>query len=257
MEAKKKVRLLSALAVTVFLVNLTPARANDGPDWLNDPNELPKGVVSNDNMMLRKDSSAAELLLMADRSLKSGKIDRAIDLIKRSLDLDNEDLDAHMSYATALERKLASQTVEDPAIFNRCVKEWLAVLRNKYGEEKSETIGGVGIPGINGRFFADDERQGPARNHLIKLTGSSPKPWETDAKFLAKVQRHGEATVSGKMLHDTDTDDKAAATVAPAAEGKKAGSDKVGNDPNPDTKTAGAESGAVGKSSAGSGTQPQ
>jgi len=190
------------------LLNLVPALANEGPDWLSDPNELPKGVVTNDNVMVKKDSSAMSLIVQADRALKSDNIDRAIELIKRSLELNNDDLDAHMSYAQALERKLATQKVEDPKVFNQCIKEWLAVLRNKYGEEKNETINGIGIPGFNGRFFADEERQVPARNHLVKLAGAAPKPWETDTRYLAKVCRHGEASVSGKMVHDSKGDTK-------------------------------------------------
>lgn len=230
-------RLLFAMAATVCLISSVPARADDGPDWLSDPNALPKGVVSNDNVMVKKDSSPHELVLQAERALKSEKIDRAIDLIKRSLDQNMEDLDAHMVYATALERKLSTQTTEDPKIFNQCVKEWLAVLRNGYGEEKNETFKGVGIPGFNGRFFADDERQGPARSHLIKLTGSSPKPWETNARFLTKVLRHGEATVSGKMVEDPYPGAKAdpAARAADQTTEKKP-TPKASCDPYPEEK---------------------
>jgi hypothetical protein len=137
------VRFLPALIGIAILVNLTPARANYAPDWLSEPNDLPKGVVSNDNVMIEKDSSAMSLMMQADRALKSGKSDRALELIKRSLELNEDDLNAHMSYATALERKLATQQVEDPKLFNQCVKEWLAMLRNKYGEEKNETLGGM------------------------------------------------------------------------------------------------------------------
>lgn len=190
---------VSALTAS-FLINLAPARANDGPDWLSDPNVLEKGTVSNDNVMIQKDSSALSLMMQADRALKSDKTDRALELIKRSLELNDDDLDAHMSYALTLERKMATQQIENPSLFNQCVKEWLAVLRNKYGEEKNETLGGIGIPGLDGKEFADEERQGPARHHLVKLTGSAPKLWETDAKYLARVERHGEATVIGKMI---------------------------------------------------------
>ncbi len=58
------------------------------------------------------------------------------------------------------------------------------------------------IPGLNGKEFADEGRQGPARHHLIKLTGSAPKLWETDTKYLARVERHGEAAVTGKMIQE-------------------------------------------------------
>jgi len=194
-------RFLTTCAAIAILASSAPARANDGPDWLSDPNRLPKGVVTDDNVLVKKDASAASLMIQAERALHSDKIDRALELIKRSLELDEDDLDAHMTYATALERKMASQSVEDPKMFNQCVKEWLAVLRNKYGEEKNETLGGIGIPGLNGKFNADDERQVPAKHHLVKLTGSLPKLWETDARYLARVGRQGEARISGKMVH--------------------------------------------------------
>jgi hypothetical protein len=207
-----RVRLLSAMAAVAVLVNLSPVKADDGPNWMDEPAAPVKGVVTSENAMVKRDSSAAELLIMADSAIKSGKIDRAIELIKRSLALNNEDLDAHVSYATALEKKLESQSPQDPNTFNLCVREWLAVLRNKYGEEKSETFHGVGIPGVNGRFFADDDRHGPARTHLVHLTGSAPKVWETNEKFLARVLRHGEAAVSGKMV----TEGQGAYATAPA-----------------------------------------
>jgi hypothetical protein len=236
-EAETEVRLIPALAAIAFALSLQPAMANDGPDWLDDPNKLEKGVTTNDNVLIQKDSSAVQLLMLADRALKSDKVDRAIDLIKRSLDLNMDDLDAHMSYAMALERKLQMQKVEDPAVFNLCVKEWLAVLRNKYGEEKAETIDGIGIPGINGRFFADDERHTPARNHLVKLTGTAPKPWETDKKFLAKVCRHGETSVSAKVVQDPYAKAKAPATSKADDDAPKKAKTKIGADPFPDEKT--------------------
>lgn len=181
----------------------TPAFAQDGPDWLSDGNSLPKGVVSNDNVMVKQDSSPFSLTVAAERALKSDKPDKAIELIQRSLELNKEDLEAHMIYAMALERKLSKQATEDPVLFNRCVKEWLSVLRNSYGEEKGETFHGIGIPGLNGKWFEDEDRQRPARQHLIKLTGFSPKPWETNEKFLTKVQRSGETSVSAKLINNS------------------------------------------------------
>ena len=211
-------RLLFACIIAALFINPSPVRAGDGPDWLTDPKEPAKGVVSNDYMMLKKDSSASELLMLADSALKSGKVDHAIELVKRSLELDKEDLDAHMTYASALEKKMAAQTEKDPEIFNLCVKEWLAVLRNKYGEEKSETMHGIGLPGVNGKFFADDERQAPARQHLLKLTGFSPKLWETDAKFLSKVLRQSDVKTGAATAPDASGGEK--------PEAKKSAGDK-------------------------------
>jgi len=178
-----------------------PAFSGDGPDWLDDPNDLPKGVVTTDTVMVKKDSSPFALTVAAERAMKSDKPDLAISIIKRALELEPDDADSHMIYATALERKLQLQHNEDPKLFNQCVKEWLSVLRNQFGEEKATNFHGIGIPGAGGKWFEDEDRHRPARQHLIKLTGFSPKPWETNEKFLAKVLRSGETSVSGKVVN--------------------------------------------------------
>lgn len=174
--------------------------AGDGPDWLDDPNNLPRGVVTNDNVMIKKDSTPFSLTVQAERSLKSDKPEHAIQLAERALELNPDDADTHMIYAQALERKLKLQANEDPQLFNKCVKEWLSVLRNQFGEEKGTTFRGLGIPGASGRWYEDEDRHRPARQHLIKLTGFSPKPWESNERFLAKVLRSGETSVSAKLL---------------------------------------------------------
>lgn len=202
----------SALIIAFASSTLTATFAADGADWMDeDGPKLPEGVTTNDTVMIKKDSSPFALILQAEALLKSDKPDKAIEVIRRSLDLNMEDADAHLIYAKALERKLEKQKVEDPALFNKCVKEWLAVLRNTYGDEKGETFRGVGIPGINGRFWEDEDRHKPARQHLIKLTGTSPKVWETNDKFMAKVARSGTGTVSGKIIKaESESSDKAA-----------------------------------------------
>jgi len=56
----------------------------------------------------------------------------------------------------------------------------------------------------------DDERVIPARQHLVKLTGSAPKFWETDSKYLKRVTTAEENKVYGKVVPD-----KAKATEKP------------------------------------------
>jgi hypothetical protein len=199
-----KAALSSALLIsTLGLSYATKATAQDGPDWLDDGRSkaLPAGVVSNDNVSISEDSTPFQLTVEAERALKSNKPDRAIAIIKKSLELDNEDLEAHLIYANALERKLGNQSTEDPELFNRCVREWLIVLRNQFGEEKGENFHGIGIPGLSGKWYSD-ERQDRARTHLIKLTGSAPKVWETNEKWLQKVCRSGETSVRAKLLNN-------------------------------------------------------
>lgn len=217
-----KTVVLAALFGVIALPQASTA--GDGPDWLDDPNELPKGVVSNDNVMIKKDSTPFSLTVQAERALKSDKPDHAIKLIKRALELNDDDADTHMIYAMALERKLAMQANEDPELFNTCVKEWLSVLRNQFGEEKSTTFHGIGIPGVNGRWYEDEDRHRPARTHLIKLTGSSPKPWESNEKFLAKVLRSGETSVSAKLLKKDEGSAGSSKTAVREPESKPAAS---------------------------------
>lgn len=210
---------LKVLICALSLGYLSPyaVKAEDGADWLDDAGKrLPHGVVTNDNVSISNDSTPFHLTVEAERALKSNKPDRAIVLIKRSLELDNEDLEAHLIYANALERKLANQSSEDPELFNRCVREWLSVLRNEYGEEKGENFHGVGLPGLSGKWYSDD-RQERARTHLIKLTGTAPKLWETNEKFLRKVCRSGETSVRAKLLKDGNKKDPASAASNPDA----------------------------------------
>ena len=107
-------------------------------------------------------------------------------------------------YAEALEGKLKEQTDRDPALFSKCVKEWLIVLRQECGDEKL-TYHGLGIP-IMGKFYEDDERVIPARQHLMKLTGTMPKVWETDTKYLKRVTA-GTHKLSGKVINNNKTDE--------------------------------------------------
>lgn len=193
----------SLIAISAIMLSTgisQPASAGDGPDWLSEGEQLPQGVTTSDTVMLKKDSTPFSLIIQAQRALKSGKPDLAIDIVRHSLELDNDDADAHMVYAEALERKLAKQEQEDPMLFNLCVKEWLSVLRSSYGEEKGLNFRGIGIPGAGGGWQEDEDRHRPARQHLLKLVGCTPKPWESNDKFLAKVRRSGETSVSGKII---------------------------------------------------------
>lgn len=201
MNLKQLKLLICSVALGTCMAPFS-AHAEDGPDWLDDGGKsLPHGVVSNDNVTVSNDSTPFQLTVEAERALKSNKPDRAIALIKKSLELDNEDLEAHLIYANALERKLSNQTDEDPQVFNRCVREWLIVLRNEFGEEKGETFHGIGLPGLSGKWYSDD-RQERARTHLTKLTGVAPKLWETNERYLAKVCRSGETSVRAKLLNE-------------------------------------------------------
>jgi hypothetical protein len=56
--------------------------------------------------------------------------------------------------------------------------------------------------GVNpiGDLYHDDERSIPAKTELIKLTGSAPRPFETDAHYLKRVLMPSTTTVTAKVL---------------------------------------------------------
>ncbi len=58
---------------------------------------------------------------------------------------------------------------------------------------------GLSIPLVQ-KFYEDDERGIPAKQHLLSLVGSVPKPWETDRKYLARATRAAEASVAGRII---------------------------------------------------------
>jgi tetratricopeptide (TPR) repeat protein len=141
--------------------------------------------------------SARMLFLEAQENMRSGDIETALRKIRRSLNIDNDDMDAHCLYAELMEDKLRNQAERDPELFNCCIEEWLAVMRNRYGEEK-----GMRFKGINpcGDLFHDDERSIVAKRALVKLTGFSPKTFETDNHYLKRVLLPSTDKVAGTVV---------------------------------------------------------
>jgi tetratricopeptide (TPR) repeat protein len=154
-------------------------------------------ITSIDAQMIGKPNSRA-LASSAEYCVHTQQYDRAIKLSQLALDENNDDNEIHQVYAEALEGKLVAQTDRDPVLFNQCVKEWLIVLRQEYGDEKL-TYHGLGIPGL-GKFYEDDDRVIPARSHLMKLVGFTPKVWETDDKYLKRASAAGNSKVYGKLM---------------------------------------------------------
>ena len=165
-----------------------------------------------------RDSTPEVLAMMAEYNLKHGDPDKALRLIKISLEKDYQDIDVHKVYAEILERKWNTDTPKNPDVYNACVMEWLIIMRQEVGWEKL-TTNGIGIPGL-GKFYEDEDQVIPAKQHLLTLTGVLPKVWENDTKYLKKVLKPSTSEVSGKILpkkavgSDTgsDTGSDAAAT---------------------------------------------
>ncbi len=140
----------------------------------------------------------------AEYCLKHGYVDQAIKLCQLSLGK-KDDPDLHQIYATALEQKIRGQDEKDPALFAKCVAEWLIVLRQSGGEENL-SFHGIGLPGA-GKFWEDEDRSMPAKQHIQQLTGHLPKVWETNERFVKRVTKQFESSVSGKLLPSTGTAD--------------------------------------------------
>jgi hypothetical protein len=137
-------------------------------DYVVDTSEIGRdnhGVVTSDQFLELGVPSANGLRIEGEQALKMGKIDRAIMVLQRSVELAPRDMDGRILYGEALEKKLLRQKDRDPKLYNFVIKQWLFV--GKMAE------------------FADQGQQG--YNHLYKLTGTVPKRWEKEKKFLARV----------------------------------------------------------------------
>lgn len=141
--------------------------------------------------------SARMLFLEAEQAMRTGDNATAMRKVRHSLSIDDDDMDAHLLYAQLLEDKLCKQTDRDPTLFNKCVEEWLAIMRNRYGEEK-----GMRYRGINpcGDLFHDEERSIVAKRALVKLTGYSPHTFETDNHYLKRVLMPASDKVAGAVI---------------------------------------------------------
>lgn len=133
------------------------------------------------------------LLLQAKQFMRHHNYNKALKLLKRAIKLNDDDMDIRVLYAEALEEKLSHQAEKDPEIFNECVKSWLIVARQEIGQEKGMTFKGIGF--MSGQY-ADEDWAGRAKKRLRVLTGYTPKPWETNDRYLRKVLRPAETSVS-------------------------------------------------------------
>lgn len=188
-----------AVIFILALIALPPSLAVDEtkPEYVPSEGAIKGGVINSNQMLQLGMVTPRSLLLEGEKALYAGDADRAITVLRRSIDRDNEDADAHMFLARALEMKLKAQAERDPQLYNECVKEWLLVMRNHVGAEKGEGAHGINVLG---HFWEDEEHGIDARHHLRKLTGFAPKPWETSAKYLKRVLLPATSTVSGAVV---------------------------------------------------------
>lgn len=135
-------------------------------------------------------------LIGAEFALRSERVDRSIQLARRAIQRDPDDMDSHKALAEALDRKLDHQEDKDPKVFAECVKEWLIVMRNGVGMEKGTNFHGIGVDYL----FQDDDYYITAKARLKHLTGYAPKLWETNEKYLKRVLQPADTSLRGRIL---------------------------------------------------------
>ena len=160
--------------------------------------EYPGAITSIDAFQLGE-ATGSSLATAAQYSLKVGNYEKAIKLAKLAIEKHYDDSDTHQIYAEALEKKYNKQVQKDPALFNKCVREWLIVLRQEVGDEKGMSWHGMQLP-LMEEFYKDEDRVMPARSHIMALTGVLPKWHETDERYMKKVSKPVETDVSGVVV---------------------------------------------------------
>ncbi len=198
------VRATIALFSSLCFLSLVPCLGdedtNDKPASENESSSINTSLLGS-----RMTGSATSLQFEGERALEVGNLERALTLLKRSMEINDDDCNTRLIYAKALEAKLRTQQERDPALFKECVTQWLVVMRDEVGDQK-----GVGIHGVSflNSYYDDEDREMLAKKHLIKLTGSAPRAWETDAHYLAKVLHPSSALVKGKVVDADKTKDE-------------------------------------------------
>jgi tetratricopeptide (TPR) repeat protein len=186
--------------ILVFLCSSLAAIAQaDNEESEEESSARNPGEVTSIDVINSGKSNGRALASAAEYCVQIEQYDKAIKLSRQALDKNYDDNEIHQVYAEALEGKLKEQANRDPALFNQCVQEWLIVLRQETGDEKGLTAHGIGIP-MMGKLYEDDDRVIPARQHLLKLTGTTPKFWETDNKYLKRITTSGANKVYGKVV---------------------------------------------------------
>jgi len=149
------------------------------------------------------EETASALLLQAKQFMRHHNYNKALKLLRRAIKLNDDDMDIRVLYAEALDEKLSHQAEKEPEIFNECIKSWLMVARQEVGLEKGMTFKGIGF--MSGQY-ADEDWAGKAKKRLRVLTGYSPKPWETNDRYLKKVLRPAETSVSAVIKSSNDNE---------------------------------------------------
>jgi hypothetical protein len=162
-QVQKPYALTLLVAVGIGLAPIGRAFAND---------PLPtaaasagRNAVSSDRLLELGTQTPEALRLEGEQSMRNGNYDKAISLLKKSVELSPSDMDGRLLCAEAMEKKLLKQQDKDPVLFNALVKQWYVVAKKAN--------------------FLDQQMQG--RSHLTMLTGSAPGRFDTEKRFLSRV----------------------------------------------------------------------
>jgi hypothetical protein len=202
-----KLKGLTVGLALFFLNQPAFAQEMDAQEITTEPEEERDARRVGNRDLMSAHTTPQSLAFLGETSLREGNIDQAIHLLKQSLSMDNENADVHVWYAEALEKKLRKQDEKDPELFNKCVREWLLVMRNEIGEERGLSVKGISPGGI-GTFYRDEDHNILAKNHLVKLTGSAPRFYESNTNFLKRVLQKQHAEVAGRVVKSKDSNIK-------------------------------------------------
>lgn len=160
---------ISFAAMSVLIAPLSSsAKDSEEDSYIVDTSDIGKdthGVVTSDQFLELGVPTPNALRIEGEQAMRMGKLDRAIMVLQRSIELAPMDMDGRILYGEALEKKFIRQKERDPKLYNYTLKQWLFVAKNAE--------------------FADQGMQG--FNHLYKLCGVVPKRWEKEKKYLEKV----------------------------------------------------------------------
>lgn len=166
----------------------------------SEPNYV-KPTMEYDEIIDPSKKRTISTMVSAEFAIRARRSDRAIELARRAMKRDPDDIEIHLALAEALDLKLEEQTEKDPRIFEECIKEYLIVMRNGVGMEKGTNFRGIGILD---HMFGDEEHHFLAKARLKFLTGYAPKPWESNEKYLKKVLHPAQTDVKGRILKHSE-----------------------------------------------------
>jgi hypothetical protein len=166
--AKSGQPFLKSLIAGFCLTLFASINVNAKDNFFDDATAVSKGsqgAVTSDQLLELGTSTADSLRMSGEQYMRMGNVDKAIVSLQKSVEMSPSDMDGRILYATALEKKLKSQEDRDPQLYNFLVKQWL------YVQKKAD--------------FLNQNAQGQA--HLVALTGTSPRKYESRDRFLSRV----------------------------------------------------------------------